>query len=201
MTEKNGHRFRPPVARSVALTDGIFAIAMTILALSIDVPDSADLAGRTLAEYLLDNWVDFFNYALSFFLLSVFWIIHHKQMEVVRRFDEALIWLNILGLMFVCLIPFSTSLMGEYSAEQVAAVLFEVNLMAIGLFFFLMWSYATKGMRLVDTEEVSPERVRRGRRRNLVIPAVSVVAIAISFVSPDYSTLVYVSIPLILRVV
>lgn len=199
MTEKDGRRFRPPVARSVALTDGIFAIAMTILVLSIEVPDSADLAGRTLGEYLLDNWVEFFNYALSFILLGVFWIIHHKQMEVIRRFDGALLWLNIIGLMFVCLIPFSTSLMGEYGAEQVAAVLFEANMMAIGLFFFLMWAYATKGMRLVDAEEVSPGHVRRGRRRNLVIPGVSAVAIAISFISPDYSTLAYIAIPVILR--
>lgn len=199
MSDKDSRRFRPPVARSGALTDGIFAIAMTILVLNIEVPGSADLAGRTLGQYLLDNWVEFVNYALSFYLLGVFWIIHHKQMEVIRRFDEKLIWLNLLGMLFVCLIPFSTSLMGEYGSQQVAAVFFEANMLAVGLFFYAMWGYATKGMKMVDANEVTPEQVRRARRRNLVMPAVSLAAIGISFITPDWSTLAYISIPFIMR--
>ena len=201
MKNRSKYSFSPGVARTEALTDGIFAISMTILVLNIEVPSATDLAGQSLNEFLLDQWVEFFNYALSFVLLAMFWITHHKQLNIFKQVDQPSIWINIVGLMFVALIPFSTSLMGEYSSDQIANVFFEVNMLIIGMAFYSMWTYATAGYRLVDSEQVTAEHIRRGKRRNLVIPVVSLIAIAASFISPSWSTAVYMIIPLIMFVI
>jgi len=184
--------------RIEGLTDGVFAIAMTLLVLTLEIPEPlAENTTGTLAKLLISQHHKLFNYVLSFILLSLFWIIHHRQFHFVKRTDHQHLWLNVFILMFVALIPFSTSLLGDYPRLQLANVAFELNVLIIGLLFFSSWSYATHNHRLVNSD-LTPERIQLGKRRGLVIPVVSVIAIALSFLSPRWSTLPYLSIPFIL---
>lgn len=184
--------------RVESLTDGVFAIAMTLLVLNLRVPViSEDIAKQTLPGALLSLRPHFFAYGLSFFLLAVFWIIHHRQFHTIKRADQGLLWINIVALIFIVLLPFSTSLIGEYENVQLAAIFFEGNLLAAGLAFYFNYWYATANHRLVDPD-LDERAIVIGRRRNLVIPVVSLVAIGLSFVSPQYSTLAYALIPFIL---
>lgn len=185
--------------RIETLTDGVFAIAMTLLVLNLHVPVVKEvLAPQALPQALLNLSPHFFAYTLSFVLLAVFWIVHHRQFHQIKRADERLLWINVVILMFVALIPFSTSLMGEYENAQIAAVFFEVNMMFAGLALYVNWWYATAGHRLVD-EDLDARRIARAGMRNLLVPGVSVIAIGVSFVTPSYSTMAYLLIPFILR--
>jgi len=96
--------------------------------------------------------------------------------------------------MLIVLIPFTTLLMSTYHHLQITNVLFELNVFIIGLLLFLSWTYATHDYHLVD-ETVSPKQISMGKLRSLLTSVVSVVAIIIPFFSPDWSTIVYVSIP------
>lgn len=183
--------------RIEALTDGIFAIAMTLLVLNLHLPKiSSDLAAKELSKQLFGLWPHFQGYATSFILLAVFWIVHHKQFRAIKRANEVSLWMNILALLFVALIPFSTSLSGEYGNQQIAVVFFECNLLAAGLIFYLQWRYATNNHRLVDPG-LDPQSIALARKRNLFIPIVSLLAIGVSFISPEWSTTTYLIIPLL----
>jgi uncharacterized membrane protein len=184
--------------RIEALTDGIFAFAMTLLVLTLNLPDSGKtLTSTGLHQILLGQADKFFNYALSFVLLAVFWIVHHQQFHSIKRTDGIHLWINILTLMFVALMPFSTTLVGAYSKNWVAESFFDLNMFSIGMLFYFNWAYATAGHRLVD-KELDPARIAVAGRRSLVMPAVSLFAVAASFYNPDLSSYAYLLIPFVL---
>jgi len=184
--------------RIQALTDGVFAIAMTLLVLNLKVPTIPEgAAAQVLPKLVLGLWPDFFNYALSFILLAIFWIVHHRQFHFIKAIDQRLLWINILGLMFIALIPFSTSLIAQHGDVQVAALFFQCNLLAIGSIFYMHWSYATGKRHLIDPD-LSAQMILLNKKRNLVIPTISLVCIGLSFLTPDWSEVPYFAIPFIM---
>ena len=99
--------------RIEALTDGVFAIVMTLLVLELSV--SAIAEGSVHAELwprLIDMWPKFLSYAVTFLMLGFMWIFHHRQFSHIKRSDNVFAWINIIALMFVALLPFSTSMLG-----------------------------------------------------------------------------------------
>ncbi len=184
--------------RIEALTDGIFAVAMTLLVLNLKLPQGgveeveADLLGLITGQSHV-----FSNYAMSFLLAAVFWIIHHQQSHVIKRTDRNHLWLNILILMFVSLIPFSTSLINDYHDDWMASIFFGMNMFILGSLFYINWDYATRNHRLVALN-LDPRRIAVGKRRSAVTPIVSLLAMALVFVDVSISSFAYLLIPLIL---
>ncbi len=184
--------------RLEALTDGIFAIAMTLLVLTLDLGDIADgLTQVRLHQLLLAQIPKFYNYALSFVLLAVFWILHHQQFHYIKKTNQHHLWINIFILMFVALIPFSTSLVGDYSNDCMAELFFGANIFVLGMLFSLNWHYSTKDSRLIEGE-LEKRHIQLGIRRGLVTPLVSLLAILMAFVNPSFSPYIYLLIPVTL---
>lgn len=192
-------RFWLSINRIEALADGIFAISMTLLVLSINVPKvTGDDADVELMGILSDNWHQFEHYVLSFLLLAMFWLIHHRQFHFIKRVSESFLWLNILVLMLVALVPFSTSFMTDYNNLQIPNLVFQANLMAIGLVYLAMWRYATGNYRLIGRDEIKVSVIYGTTLLYLVTPALSLVAMGVTFVSPSYSEMVYIAAPFII---
>jgi uncharacterized membrane protein len=103
-------------ARIVAFTDGVFAIAITLLVLSLEVP--SDLQASALHAFLIDSWPQLFAYFLSFAVIGRFWIGHHHVFSMLQDFDRRLIVLNLAYLSMIVLVPFPTELLGEYGVAQ-----------------------------------------------------------------------------------
>jgi len=184
--------------RIESLSDGIFAFAMTLLVLNLALPDSnVGLSTAGLNDLLLSQLHKFFNYALSFVLLAIFWIVHHQQFHYIKRSDSRLIWINIFVLMFVALMPFTNDLAGDYSGKTTAEVLFGGNMLVLGLLFLINWVYATRDSRLVDPD-LDRALISRGVRRNIVAPAVSIVVIVLSLFIPHWSLWFYLLVPAVL---
>jgi len=184
--------------RIEALADGIFAIAMTLLVLNlIGVTD--DPGGKGLDDMLREDGTKFFNYALAFLLLAVFWIGHHRQFHHIVRSDERLLWINILILMFVALMPFSTALHGEFDDESLAGIIFAGNFLVITLLYLANWVYASRGYRLIDPD-TDRELISRESRRCIVVAVASCIAMITSLYVPDWAMLSYLLIPFLLRV-
>lgn len=179
----------------MTLTDGIFAIAMTLLVLSIEVPKKeAVTAGAALHQYLLALYPQFFNYFLSFYLLSRLWINLHRVYHDIIRTDDRHIWINISLLMFVVLVPFSASLDAEYSGDFSAVAIFHANMLVIAVLYFWNWSYAARNHRLIEAD--FPDAViTLMKKRMLVFPVTALLALLISIMTPSYSTLTYLFIP------
>ena len=109
--------------RLESLTDGIFAFAMTLLVTSMILPGDAVIhqsSGAALAGLI----PDFYHYIIAFFVLAAFWMGHHEQFSRVHHLDKFFLSLNITGLFFVTLVPFSTSFIGDYDNDFLATVLF-----------------------------------------------------------------------------
>ena len=182
--------------RIEALTDGVFAIAMTLLVLNFKVP-VLPLDSRLLLRGLIEMIPKFVNFAISFFILASLWTGHHRQDHLIKKANNEILWLNSAELLFVIIIPFSTSLYGEYGQLQIAALFLEINILLISFMSLWQWFYATRNQRLVDAD-LDPHAIAVGTTINLVVPAVTFVTIAVSFFSPENSTIPFIFIPLVM---
>lgn len=183
-------------SRLEALSDGIFAFAMTLLVINIEVPDELPtmIAPEPVQQLLSRLYPDFAHYFLAFIMLAAFWVIHHSFMSHIRLVDRKMLWLNILGLMFIALIPFSTQLADTYVHFPVSAMIFELNILVVGMIFLLQWRYASSGGRLVSPELSDREASRVGWSI-LGMPLFSLAALAIAFLGYTWSIMVYVLLP------
>ena len=200
MTEKTPDSHEPGLTtlRLETLTDGIFAIAMTLLVLNLNIPESMrQIDDGELHQLLLSQAHKFVNYILSFVLLAVFWILHHNEFHFIKRTDRTHIWINTLLLMFIVLIPFSTSLIGDFSNDWMGSFFFACNLFILGTLFYANWTYATHNNRLVNAD-MDPRRVLIGKRRGLVVPCLSLAAMIMSFINVSSTHYIFLAIPLIL---
>jgi len=177
--------------RLKTLADGVFAIVMTLLVLQLGVPVARGLSRETeLLRELGKLWPEFLIYALSFMILGVFWFMHHAVFSVVRRFDSTLVWLNILFLMFVSLVPFSTALAAKNGFGTVTAVVYGVNMLLIFNLGWASWAFITGKRRLVD-ESIDAAMIRGGNRMGLFYAVVMWASIGLAFLIPGVSFFIY----------
>lgn len=178
-------------SRVEALTDGVFAVAMTLLVFEIKVPGLLREASASgLARKLVALWPNFVGYAISFFILAIYWVGHHNQFHFIRRTDRPFLWLNVVFLFFVTLIPFSAALISAHPDEFIAIAFYGCNLIAVGLLLYSIWLYATRNRRLVD-HDLSHEAVRQASQRILIAPCAFAVAIALGLFSTRASLALY----------
>ena len=182
--------------RIEALTDGIFAIAMTLMVFDIKVSPLAHMNRLNLQHELIQLWPRFLAYVISFIMLGVYWVGHHNQYHYIRRTDRPFLWINIFFLMGVSLIPFSTGLLGQFPEDRAALAVYGLNLIMVGGFLYAAWSYAARNYRLVESH-MHPEVVRLAKYRIAVGPAASILAICVSFVSGRWSLVIFALIPLL----
>ena len=169
-----------PSARMQTLFDGISSIAMTLLVMNIQVPDSAAAMNNgELITLLYSMMPRFFVFILSFLLLASLWRIHHRQYQWIESLDGSLLWINIFWQLFIALLPFSASLIGEYGNHTVSALVFHGNLLAIGFFSWLSWYYALKN-KLVSPS-ITKQEVRNNLYSVLILPATALVALIACF--------------------
>ncbi|MBU0630728.1 MAG: DUF1211 domain-containing protein [Candidatus Margulisbacteria bacterium] len=184
--------------RIEGLSDGIFAFSMTLLVMTLNLPEAGkNLVSGNLGQLLIGQSDKFFNYALSFILIAIVWMIHHQQFHFIKKTDQRHLWINIYLLMFVALIPFSTTLVGDYAKSTAAELFFDLNLFLVGVALFLNWEYSTRGYRLVN-KTLPQERIVLGWRRTLVMPLVALLAMSLVYFDPNYSSYAYLTIPFIL---
>jgi uncharacterized membrane protein len=133
------------IGRLMAFSDGVFAIAITLLVLNVPVPDMTQAeASSRLPAALLATGPRLLTFALSFFLVGFYWIRHHQLFSQLVDVDVWLLWLNLVVLFLVCLLPFSTGVVGRYSYTVVGAEVYAVNLAAIALSFTALTVSATQ---------------------------------------------------------
>lgn len=182
--------------RIEALTDGVFAIAMTLLVFGIRVPEVPSGSALALSHRLAKIWPHFLIYAISFINLSVYWVGHHGQFHYIRRTDRVLLWINLFFLLFVTFIPFSTALMGEYPNQPISVILYSANLSVVGLMLLAHWSYATSHRRLVD-RDLDAKVVHLAKRRILVGIPIFLLALTLSFVNTKVSVALCAFVPVL----
>jgi uncharacterized membrane protein len=177
--------------RLEAFSDGVFAIAMTLLVLDMKVPH--DLTpGRTLAQALVDQWPTYLAFATSFATILIMWVNHHRLFTHIGRRDDGLLFSNGLLLLGVVLVPFPTALVAEYlgrSGQKTAALVYNSTFIAIALCFNLLWRSASTNGRLLRTDH-DREAVRHITESFRLGPLFYVIALAVGLFSVTASLVV-----------
>lgn len=152
-------------ARIEAFSDGVFAIAITLLVLGLKIPQS-DGQGVPLWVRLLRQWPAYVSFVISFAFIGIMWINHHRLFTHIRRSDNNLMILNLLLLLGVTSVPFPTAVLAERLRsfdKEVAVMFFNGAYVVIAIFFNLLWRYATHNDRLLahDTDMKTVQAITR----------------------------------------
>jgi uncharacterized membrane protein len=173
------------VVRTVSFSDAVIAIAITLLALQLEVPQIPEsLAAAELPSALLELWPDLYSFVLSFWIIGFNLLAHHRLFHHVRAYDRGMLLINLLFLMWIVLMPFSSSLIGEYERQQLPVIIYAVHNILTSLSLTWLWRHALKDGRLVE-RNLDPRQVRFANFRALLIPTVFLLSIGISFISVD----------------
>ncbi|HET7660503.1 MAG TPA: TMEM175 family protein [Oryzihumus sp.] len=167
--------------RLEAFSDGVMAVAITLLVLDLHASPEA---GSSLAHQLVSEWPSFAAYLVSFFIIGIIWVNHHALMALVARVDRVLLFVNLVLLLFVTTIPFTTSTLAAYLREggadaRVAVVLYGISMEGMAVSFTVILAHLVRHQLM--REPVDPATGRRAVRRfglgTLVYPLVVLVGL------------------------
>jgi TMEM175 potassium channel family protein len=171
-------------ARVEAFSDGVFAIAITLLVLNLKVPSGQD---GHLASELLRQWPMYFAFLVSFAFIGIMWVNHHRLFNHIRRSDNRLLFLNLLLLLGVTVVPFPTALLAAHlrgEDARTAAAVFNGTYVLIAIFFNVLWHHAVNA-GLLDSGTM--ESAHSISRQYAVGPVAYLVCFALTWVSVPLS--------------
>lgn len=181
------------VSRIETLSDGVFAIVMTLLVLDLH---PITLTNNQFVPFLLKLLPNIAGYFISFALLGQYWMGHLSQLRFLEKSDHSSHWINIFFFAFVAFVPFTTGMVSKNTENRLAVVIYGINLIIIGLALFWHWRYATRNHRLVS-KEISEEVIRYGKVRSLFAPFAYTIAICFVYVSELTTLILFALIPLL----
>lgn len=183
----------PPssAGRLEALSDGVFAIVMTLLIFDIRVPR---VAPAEMPMALVHMWPSFAGYFVSFALLGVYWSGHRAQFNFIVRADQNLTWINIIFLSLTAFVPFSTGLLTQYPHSLLAVSLYGINLTLIGVVLYWHLHYGIHHAHLLSGS-IAPHVVRYATLRCLLAPACYLIAIGAGLIDTRLSLVIFAATP------
>jgi uncharacterized membrane protein len=184
--------------RTIAISDGVFAFAVTLLVLDLIVPTlSPGASSIDLWNALSGEYISFLGFIFSFLIAGIWWNGHLRNFEHIRSSDSTLRWLNLLFLIWIALLPFFTKILSQYSNLQLGVVLYAIDQASAGIFLTLTWLYASRNHRLID-ESMKESAIRFSTLRNAIAPIFFIGSMGISFLSPTIAVLSwYVMVPVL----
>lgn len=180
---KAQHREAFQIERVILFTDAVFAIAITLLVIEIKVPELHHPTELQAVNVLLGLIPKFVGFLLSFFIIAIYWVAHHRIFRFVRRLDNKLLWLNLLFLLSIILMPFTTAYQSEYGLLRTPWILYSLNVSFTGVMQLLLQRHLRNPrLQLIDHPE--HEHADLDLSRPLMAPIVFGVSIVLAFILP-----------------
>jgi uncharacterized membrane protein len=173
-------------ARIEAFSDGVFAIAITLLILEIKVPSAGN---GDLSLQLIRQWPSYFAFVISFAFIGIMWINHHRLFTHIKRSNNVLLFLNLLLLLGVTAVPFPTAVLAQNlsrSNQRTAAILYHGTYFAIAIFFNLLWGYASRHLLGSDVDGSAAGKISA---QYALGPLLYLICIALAWVNVPLSLL------------
>ena len=175
--------------RLLALSDGVIAIAITLLVLEITVPEiPVGSPMSALPDLIFEQWHEFFGFVLSFLVIASYWVNHRRIFIHIERHDRGVVWLNLLFLLVVAFVPFASSVFATYP-DQVGIMFLSGTLALTGFSLALLWLYAS-WKRLVE-EGLASRAVEIQAARYLASPSVFLLSIIVAAFDPGFGILTW----------
>ncbi|UUX91523.1 TMEM175 family protein [Methanoplanus endosymbiosus] len=186
--------------RIEALTDGIYAIALTLAVLTINISEIPITGSGSIVPALKTILPQLIHYAIAFFVLASFWSAHHRQTDAIKKVDNIYAWLSIITLFFVALVPFTTDLIGDYGEYPDAVAVYAGNLFLIGTFSLMAIYHANSKGGLIS-DEIEREYIDYFIAKSLIVPVICIIIIIFAYtVSATGSTVIFLLIPVFTRI-
>ncbi|MEM6502074.1 MAG: TMEM175 family protein [Cyanobacteria bacterium P01_C01_bin.89] len=172
-----------PIQRLARLSDIIFAVAMTILAIFFDPVSVDDISVETASQVLLQQLPSMGIYALTFITLAFYWFTHVHQFKHYQKTDAVHTFLSLFSLLFVVLLTYASDLSGAYEGVFVINLFYSLTAIGVGIFSSAAWIYGTQNRRLV-APDLSDETIRDIRREGYIEPGIYLLAIGVGWLLP-----------------
>lgn len=178
--------------RTLALSDGIFAIAMTLVAFQIQAPNLHGRAVHMLATALKHEAGSYYVFALTFFVIGGFWMGHHRLFARIKRVDDRLMAINLVFLAAIAVLPFPSAVLGRYGGETVSAVLYAANMVVVGGLLGVLT--LTARQRHLLAASMDPPAVRRALWRSWSLVTVFGASIPVALVAPQIAPYMWIAV-------
>jgi TMEM175 potassium channel family protein len=177
-------------ARVLTFNDGLYAIAMTLLIVSIAVPTISDTQSVSdLADALNDLTANFISFFISFAVIGRYWLAHHQSISLLEAMDQTFITLNLVYLAFIAFLPFPTALLGEYFENPLSVVIYAVNVGIVSGMEVVLFSHAYRAKLL--RRQPTPEVYRFGVLASLSPVGFFVLSIPFAFLSTSLAVAIW----------
>jgi uncharacterized membrane protein len=183
--------------RVVFFSDAVFAIVITLLVLELKVPHLTEHTESGLRHALVELLPRVMGFVISFLIIGLMWIEHHRIFRYIEDYDGGLLWRNLFLLLCVSFVPFPTALFSENFWSRTAFILYTASFGGVATAKLLIWRHAVKANLL--KKDVSPALQQRIARRSLAVPLACAVAIGLAFVSIFIAPLAFMLIPVLAR--
>jgi uncharacterized membrane protein len=182
--DSNNQTDKLGLERLIFFSDAVFAIAITLLALEIRLPTTdGPVSNSQLFRNLLAIWPKYLGYVVSFLVIGTLWAGHHRKFLLIKHHDRRLLFLNLILLMSIAFIPFSTSVISEYG-NLTATIFYALSIAVAGLLSALVWWYAARNYRLVDNK-VKRKELWKELLRPLGVSGVFIASVGLAFINSD----------------
>jgi uncharacterized membrane protein len=176
--------------RLIFFSDAVFAIAITLLVLEIKIPElEKDVTDKLLLQALSHLIPKFVGFIVSFLLIGLYWVIHHRMFGFVTSYDAKLLRLNLLFLFFIVLMPFSNGFYSEYAGNlvrdnlKVPLTFYVLNFCGVGYVNYFMWRHISNPKRKLTEPPIDPLTLRLAKLRALVVPSIFLLMLPVAYFS------------------
>ncbi len=170
--------------RMILFSDAIFAIAITLMALEVKIPPLEDnVTDKILLSTMGPIIFKFIGLIISFFIIGIYWTVHHRIFVYVENYDQRLLWLNLFFIFSIVLMPFSSGIYGEYFHRIDLLVpygIYVFNIVLTGYFNYLLWDYISNPKNKLATPLLTPAIRALGMKRCFITPAIFLVSFIIA---------------------
>jgi len=167
-------------------SDGVFAIAVTLLVLNIKIPDAKNLDNHQLTQRVLDSIPQLLTFGFTFMVIGVFWVAHQRILSMTKLVDSRLLWLNVVYLMFVAIMPYPAALLAENPFLTTSIQVYSGTLFVIGLMHYLLLRHIYNTSN-IKNELFTEEVYRSYTQAGVTGPSIYILSAGLSFVHPYIS--------------
>jgi uncharacterized membrane protein len=183
------------VKRLAAFCDAVMAIAMTLLVLDLDKPNPKLITTTAQLHDALDQWSAYISFALSFWVIAIYWRAHFRAFRRFRHVDGTVLQLTLVFLFGITFLPFPTAILQRFSNERVAVLLYSGTLAAVGYSWAALWYYSVRKGHLVLRD--GDGSVRMGLERCLLPPSVFVLSFCVAWIDPALGLWTWLLLPIL----
>jgi uncharacterized membrane protein len=195
--------------RMIFFSDAVFAIAITLLVIEIKIPDiHENVSDKLLLAALAHLIPKFFGFIVSFFLIGLYWTVHHRMFGFVINYTPRLLRLNILFLFFIALMPFATGFYGEYAGAElfikqlkVPMTFYVLNISCVGIFNYIMWVYISNPKNKLIDHTTDRLTLKLARIRSIAVPIIFLCMLPVAyFIHVVVAVYIPMFIPLVMKI-